>query len=252
MIQVVKRALDILELISNDRSRAYSLAEISGRLKLNKGTCANIIKTLVNRGYLEQEGRMAGYRLGSMSYLLTGNYHYKNELLVAAMEPMNMLSEELNESCILSILKENMRLILHEVKSTHELQVVNIKEKEIYRTSTGRMILACLDKKEQKKFIQKYGLPNPEVWAGIEDEDDLALELQKIKKKQVAEQISKAHIVGIAIPLFKEKKVIASLGVYLPETRYTLSLQEKILKCLRKTGNSINEKLNNNKENENN
>jgi IclR family transcriptional regulator, KDG regulon repressor len=252
MIQVVKRALDILELISKDRSRPYSLSEISGHLNLNKGTCANIIKTLANRGYLEQEGRMEGYRLGTMAYLLTGNYHYKNELLVAALEPMNLLSEELNESCILSILKENRRLILHEVKSTHELQVVNIKEKEIYRTSTGRMILACLDKNEQKIFIKKYGLPNQEVWAGIEDEDDLALELQKIKKKQVAEQISIAHIVGIAVPLFKGKKVIASLGVYLPETRYTLSMQEKILTCLRKTGDLINEKLNNHKENENN
>ncbi|RIH65401.1 IclR family transcriptional regulator [Mariniphaga sediminis] len=248
MIQVVNRSLDILELISTDRSRPYTLNEIAGQLNLNKATCANIIKTLVNRGYLEQEGRMTGYRLGSMAYLLTGNYHYKNELLVAAMEPMNLLSEELNESCILSILKENMRLILHEVKCTHELQVVNIKEKEIYRTSTGRMILACLDKKEQKTLIQKYGLPSSDIWPDIEDEDDLAIELHKIKKKQMAEQVSKAHIVGVAVPIYKGKKVIASLGLYLPETRYTSPMQKKILSSLRKTGDIINEKLNNRKE----
>jgi IclR family transcriptional regulator, KDG regulon repressor len=244
MIQVVNRALNILELIGGDRSRLYTLNEISGQLNLNKGTCANIIKTLVNRGYLEQEGRMTGYRLGSMSYLLTGNYSHKRELLLAATEPMSKLSENLNESCILSVLKENTRLILHEVKSNHELQVVNKKEKEAYRTSTGRMILACLEQNEQKKYIRKYGLPAPDCWPGIEDEDDLTMELFKIKKKQLATQVSKAHIEGYAVPIFKKEKVIASLGVYLPETRNSLPMQEKILKELIKTADLINQRLN--------
>ena len=244
MIQVIHRGLDILELIAQDRSRLYTLNEISTRLKLNKATCANIIKTLVTRGYMEQEGRMTGYRLGSMSYLLTGNYSHKQELLSAATEPINKLSSSLNESCILSILKEDSRIVLYEVKSTHELQVINRKDKETYRTSTGRMILACMEKKEQQQFIQKFGLPSSEVWSGIEDEDDLITELNKIRKKQLAVQISKAQIVGLAVPIFKENKVIASLGIYLPQSRYTVSMQEKILEGLKKTGELINQNLN--------
>lgn len=244
MIQVVNRALDILELVARDRSRLYTLNEISGQLNLNKGTCANIIKTLVSRGYIEQMGRMTGYRLGSMSYLLTDNYSHKRELLEVSTEPMNKLSNELNESCILSVLKENMRLVLHEVKSTHELQVINKKEKEAYRASTGRMILACMEPREQKKFLKKYGLPASDVWAGIEDEDDLAIELQKIKKKQMTFQISKSQIIGIAMPVYKGKKIIASLGVYLPQARYTTAMQEIILQKLKETNDLINKKLN--------
>ena len=122
MIQVIHRALDILELIAQDRSRLYTLGEISTQLKLNNGTCANIIKTLVTRGYLEQEGRKTGYRLGSMSYLLTGNYSHKQDLMSAAVNPINELSTSLNEGCILSVLKDDTRIILHEAKSTHELQ----------------------------------------------------------------------------------------------------------------------------------
>ena len=244
MIQVIHRGLDILELIAQDRSRLYTLNEISTKLELNKATCANIIKTLVTRGYLEQEGRMTGYRLGSMSYMLTGNYSHKHELLAAAMEPMNSFSDLLNESCILSILKDNNRIVLLEIKSTHDLQVVNRKEKEAYNASTGRMIIACLEDKERKEFIRKFGLPSQESWAGIEDEDDLIMEMNKIRKKQLAIQISKNQIVGLAIPIFKDKKVIASLGVYLPQSRYTLSMQEKVLTELRKTGDVINQKLN--------
>jgi len=244
MIQVIHRALDIMELIAQDRSRLYTLSEISGQLKLNNGTCANIIKTLVTRGYLEQAGRKTGYRLGSMSYLLTGNYSHKQELLQAATEPMNQLSSQLNESCILSVLKDDVRLVLYEVKSTHELQVINKKEKEAYRTSTGRMILACMEEKEQTEFIRKFGLPSSDVWPGIEDEEDLLTELNKIRKKQLAVQVSIAQIVGLAIPIHKNGKVIASLGIYLPETRYTPVMQEKALDELRKTGDLINKKLN--------
>lgn len=244
MIQVVNRALDILELIAKDRSKLYTLNEISGQLNLNKGTCANIIKTLVKRGYVEQEGRMTGYRLGSMSYLLTGNYSHKRELLSAVSGPLNQLSSLLNESCILSVLKENMRLILIDVKSTHELQVINKKEKEVYKTSTGRMLLACKSKKEQKEFIKKFGLPSPNVWIGIEDEEDLMIELLKIKKKQITIQISLSQIIGIATPVFKGDEAIASIGIYLPQSRYTDSMKNRIPEELQKTADIINRELN--------
>ncbi len=244
MIQVINRALDILELISQDRSRLYTLSEISGKLELNNATCANIIKTLVNRGYLEQEGRKTGYRLGSMSYLLTGNYSHKQELLQAATEPLNQLSSKLNESCILSVLKENSRLVLIEVKSTHELQVINKKEKEVYKTSTGRMILACMSRKEQKEFIKKFGLPSKDVWDEIEDEEDLMIELLKIKKKQLAMQVSVSQIVGLAAPIFKGESAIASIGIYLPLTRFSDSMQKKVLKELKETADIINHELN--------
>lgn len=244
MIQVIHRALDILELIGQDRTRLYTLSEISGQLKLNNATCANIIKTLVTRGYVEQEGRKTGYRLGSMSFLLTGNYSHKQELLSASIEPMNKLSDTLNEGCILSVIKDNMRLILHEAKTTHELQVINHKEKNVYRTSTGRMILACMNEKKQLDFIHKFGLPSPDIWTGIEDIEDLITELNKIRKKQFAIQVSIAQIVGLAVPIFKDKKVIASLGIYLPQSRYLPEIQEKIINILKETGELINKKLN--------
>ena len=106
------------------------------------------------------------------------------------------------------------------------------------------MIIACIEDKERKEFIRKFGLPSQESWAGIEDEDDLIMELNKIRKKQLAIQISKNQIVGLAIPIFKDKKIIASLGVYMPQSRYTTSMQERVLTELRKTGDIINQRLN--------
>jgi DNA-binding IclR family transcriptional regulator len=243
MIQVINRALDILEMVAGDRSKLYTLNTISSQLHLNKATCANIIKTLVTRGYLEQHGRMTGYRLGPMSYLLTGNYFHKQELLSAANQPMEQLTAKLNEGCILAVLKNNVRVILHEVKSTHELQVVNNLEKEVYRTSTGRMILAGMEKNEQKLFIRKYGLPSSDAWTGPENEEELMRKLQKIKNNQLCLQVSKSQVVGLAIPIYINGKVIAALGVYLPLSRYKSDFQKVIVKELRKAGDIINKNL---------
>ena len=54
MIQVINRALDILELIAEEPEKQKSLSEISEKLDLNSGTCANIIKTLVSRNYINK------------------------------------------------------------------------------------------------------------------------------------------------------------------------------------------------------
>ena len=47
MIQVIHRALNLLEFIAQHPNREYSLTEIADQHQLNHGTCANILKTLV-------------------------------------------------------------------------------------------------------------------------------------------------------------------------------------------------------------
>ena len=243
MIQVIHRALDIIEFIAKDPGREIGLGEISESLELNKGTCANIIKTLVNRGYLEQSGKKQGYRLGYRAYYLTGNFSNKKELLQVSREPMKELQEKLNECCILAILKENMRYTLHKVSSTQELQVITKNEgKNAYLTATGRMILACMDHQDRELFIQKYGLPY-EMWEGVGDKDDLMKELDKIKEKQLAVHYDGAHVVGVGAPVYNDDKIIASLGIYLPEVRFNYKMQELIFSEISSTARLISEKI---------
>lgn len=54
MIQVINRAFDILEFVATDPTRPKSLTEVAEAAGLNQGTCANIMKTMVNRRYLDQ------------------------------------------------------------------------------------------------------------------------------------------------------------------------------------------------------
>ena len=243
MIQVIHRALNILELVARNRDKEYTLSEISDGLGLNHGTCANIIKTLLARKYLEQTGKRQGYKLGQQAYYLTANYSNKRELLNVSVEPMKTLCIKLNESCILAIVKENMRIILHKELGTHELQVVSSnKEKHIYLKATGRMILASMTKDEQTEFVKKFGLPN-EMWPEVQNEEDLFTELNKIKEKQCSVHFAESHIVGIGVPIYKNDKIVASLGVYLPEARFTYKAQEHIFSEMNKTAQYITREM---------
>jgi DNA-binding IclR family transcriptional regulator len=243
MIQVLNRAFDILEFVALERKKKFGLGEIADSIGLNHSTCANIIKTMITREYIEQMGRRGGYRLGPKAYYLTGNFPFKKELLSVSVELMKDLRFKLNEGIILAIIQNNKRILLHEELSTHELQVVNNKEKEIYKTSTGRMILACMSRSDQEAFIKKYGLPDKDNWPEIENEEAFFYELIKIRKKQIAIQIAKSAIVGLAVPVFIKNTIVASLGVYLPETRFTEEMQGIIYKELPHTADQINKGL---------
>ena len=56
MIQVINRALNILEILAQEPDKEFGLSEIATTVELSAGTCANILKTLVYRNYVEQSG----------------------------------------------------------------------------------------------------------------------------------------------------------------------------------------------------
>ena len=243
MIQVINRAFDIIEYIAEHQEHKYMLSDIADHLGLNHATCANIIKTLVARGYLDQAGKKRGYQLGPKIFSFTGCFAHHQYMVNAARVPMKKLTRDLNEGSILSIIRDDTRILLHEEKSRNELQVNIYPEKQIYSTSTGRMILAFYDDKELETFVRRYGLPKPEVWPEVDDFEDLKLELGRIRKKDICIQVSRNHIVGVAVPINEEGKIIASLGIYLPDLRFSGERKQMVLDKLVAAGQEINQHI---------
>ena len=221
MIQVINRALNILEILAQEPDKEFGLSEIATAVELNAGTCANILKTLVYRNYVEQSGTKKGYKLGYMIYQLTRDNSYNTELVNAAKVAMDNLRDNINETVILSVIKGDKRILLNESQCTHEIQVRTTNESSVYRATTGRMILAHYSPKELNDFIDKIGLPT---------EEELSW--------------NKNHVVGLATPILKKGKVIASLGIYLPDIRFGKSEKNNIIKQLKKATDIINEKIN--------
>lgn len=244
MIQVVNRALDLLELIAHEPEKPKALHELADGLQLNHGTCANILKTLVSRGYVEQVGTKKGYILGGKSYGLTNNQAYQKDLIEAATEPMNALTSQVNENCLLAIIKENQRIIIHQVVAEQDLLVRTSEIKPIYDSASGRLLLAMLPKEKLVRFITKYGMPSESAWPEIQSETRLFETLALMKRDELAIQtVPNRQVIGLAVPVYKSGMAVASLSIYLPEYRYMALDKVKLIQSLKKCADSINNKL---------
>jgi len=232
MIQVLNRGLDILEYCSKRPEKEHSLSDIADHLGLNHATCANILKTLVYRKYIEQMGYKKGYRLGRMAYYVTGNISFRGNLVDLAKPVMGELCDLLNETVILAVynMQSNQRIILHVEYCDHELQVRSSKEKSAYDTSTGRLIMAYLPEDDLQVVVRQKGLPTPFIWKEASASfDDLNREMAKIREKGIAYQTAASHIIGVAVPIFNKERVIASLGIYVPKIRFVGDLKSLII-----------------------
>lgn len=239
MIQVINRALDILELIAIDPETPKSLGEISEKLNLNAGTCANIIKTMVTRNYLDKMERQKGYCLGPMAYKLTGSKGYNKDLIRAAKQELESLTKKLNENSLLAVLKGETRIAILRVHGTNELQAITPAEKHAYETTSGRLLVAMLPDEEQEEFIVRYGMPKADTWTEGSNQKGFLKQVKKIRNDKYALQVTPGQIVGIAVPVYNHKKIIASLAIYLPLSRFKNTYKDQFILQMNKYAERI-------------
>ena len=243
MIQVLHRAFNILEFIAQHPTQDYTLSEIADHHQLNHGTCANILKTLVGRGYVEQVGHKKGYRLGAMAYHLTRNKAYRRDLIRAADEPMQQLTQAINETSLLAIVLNDRRITLHSVECDHDIQARGQVDRPVYDSATGRLLLAYQTPTEQVRYARTYGLPSEDEWPNLQTEEQLLSALEQLQRTNLSIVITNRQIVGLAVPVRQRNQVVASLGVFLPEIRYTDNHRDEIINALQKTASQINQNL---------
>lgn len=243
MIQVINRAFDILEFLAADPAQPQALGAIADAIGLNHGTCANILKTMVSRHYIDQVGPKKGYRLGLNAYQLTGNPAYFGELLHVARSEMTCLTRSLEESCLLAVLHGHQRVLIHRELCNQALQVQTADEKHVYDSASGRLLVAFLTDAELDKFVVRFGLPSAALWPEASEPTSFRAQIDKIRSAACAHQESVRQIIGYAVPIRQYGNVIASLSVYLPTYRHDAAKAAEVVDSLRQTAQTIDRKL---------
>ena len=244
-IKVIEKALNILELLASEESREFPLGEIADTLNMDHGTCSNIIKTLALRGYINQKGPRCGYKFGYMLYKLTNSAINNEELTKIARDEIDALGRKLNETAILSCIKNDKRVVLYNTVPDRELIVRTNVDKSIYSANTGRVIIANYTPAHLEKCLIRLGLPSKEEWPEIYRSDnpqgELVNRLASIRVAGYEIHHDSNGIVGTAAPIFKAGHVVGSVGVYMPNTRY---INEKfILAAVLDSAAEINRKI---------
>lgn len=220
MIQVVNRSIDILEYVAEEINRPKLMGNIAQDLKLNTSTCANIIKTLVNRGLLKRASDEKGYLIGTRLLEIANGSLGFSELIDRANQLFIDRPKTVDENFIIAVLKEDKRQVIFNKKSTQLIQATTPTEKQAYDSSTGRILVAFLEDKELQLYIKKYGLPNKNTWAKATSRIGFFEEIRKIRSQGYALIEDTVQVVGVATPIYKKDKVIASFSIYLPSFRF--------------------------------
>jgi len=232
MIQVIKRTFDIIKLLSEEKE--MGLKDIAEKVGIKKTTACNILKTLVDLGYLKK-GDNSSYLLGKgLASIASGDIE-KNNILNVAEREIEKLSEKIKEAVLVAVLYKGERYTIAEAQFNQSVTVnTGIFEKTpIYSTATGRLLLAYADERELKGIVNRIELLKNK-WQGVNSLESLKKALNQIRsEKIVVKEADGGQVVGLGVPVFGvDKKVCAAVGVYLPTVRFQGNHKKEIISNL--------------------
>ncbi len=245
MIQVLDRAMRIMEMLGGNQSRMYTPSEIAKSLAIDTGTCNRILKSLASRGFVQQQSARGGYQVGYKLFHIVGKQAENSELTKTARKDIEELGEILNETALLAVSYNDKRVVLFSTTPQHNIVVRTDIERSIYSVCAGRVILAHYTPSHLEKCIGRLGLPSKEEWPELYTSDNpdqkLVNELVRIKQNGYDVLNDKKGTIGFAAPIFHNGHLLGSVGVYLPIIRMTD--QNMIIQRLLHCTSEINRKI---------
>lgn len=237
-IQSVNRALDILEFIL-ESGNGYPLATISEKCGLNKTTAFHLLKTLENRGYIEQSFDTHFYKSGWKLYSIATSA-FENQNIVKIGKPyMEKLFQEFNETVLLcycgKVQDRHRGICFCQLESTNPLHttlpVGSILP--LHCTSVGKTYLMNLP----KNFLDQALNRKLESYTNrtITDPDVLRTQLFQIKKQGYCIEMGEyqEHVCTLAVPVIKYTgRTIFSLVISMPEQRAQKERLDKMITAM--------------------
>jgi len=245
MIKVLHKSFDILEGLAETPEQPQRLRQIAGRLGLHPATCANILKTLVDREYVEQVAPRQGYLLGSAVFGLCRRAPYRRDLVQAAERGMADLARAVNETVILVTLRQGRRFILSQVDGQQAVQVSpqTFSQGNVYDTATGRLLMAYAAPAALARIVRDLG-PCGAAWPQAAAPEALAGALAAIRARGWASHATDSGLTGLAAPVRgRAGTVVAALGLFLPTFRFKGPHRRAVSAGLRRAAAAISREL---------
>jgi DNA-binding IclR family transcriptional regulator len=211
-IEVLNRAVDILEAFASGPGSALSLAEISRRTALPKPTTHRILGGLEVLGLVERLG--ASYQLGLRLFELGERVPRKHALREAALPFMQDLYEATHDTVHLAVLEGTDVVYLERIRGHRSANVNSRVGGRLPAASTGvgKALLAYDDEAAGKVLAAPLVARTPYT---ITDPNVLATELTRIREAGVSFD-REENSIGIncaAAPIIVNGRVIGAVSV---------------------------------------
>lgn len=245
MIKSVKKAMDILTILSANAETPMTLSELAEKTGLNKSTCAHIIDTMCDTLYVERISRKDGYRLGPWAYMLSRYGSYNSSLVKIATPIIKWLQVQTDATVFLSVATNGRKYIIYHIDKDNILPMSDgsIIQGYMEATATGRVLLANMDSETLSYTISRMEAENGRAGNAILS-PEMKAEFKKIKANGYAHCSAEMdQTESFAFPVSDSSKAVASVGVLYSKSKDSDEYRKKVIRYGRKAANEISHRL---------
>jgi len=214
-VQSVKRALELLEIISGEKE--IGVRELSRQSGLSRSTVQRLLFTLTEGGYLTQNLSNQKYHLSFKLFQLGNRAIFQNDLRTIARPILEQLLFQVQETIVLGIIDMGDVIYLDKLTVPQEIQMASTVGSRVpsHCTATGKAILAFLPKEERRTILREKHLKayTNHTITGL---PELEKDLTAIRSRGYSIDSEERYpgVVSVAAPIFNyTEKVVGAVGV---------------------------------------
>ncbi|OGL06800.1 MAG: hypothetical protein A3H48_03735 [Candidatus Rokubacteria bacterium RIFCSPLOWO2_02_FULL_71_18] len=239
------RVLDILEALT--RGPEFTLTELSRTLGVPKSSLLALLRTFVDRGYLEHQPTGA-YRIGPRAIEMGFPSPFQRELPALAGPVLLDLAEKSGESVFLALLIQPPPEVVYvdKVESRQRIRyTASLGERRpLHCTAPGLAIFAFMPEAERDRLLESVDL-TPFTDVTVTDRDVLRARLEEVRSTGVAINVDEfvAGASGIAAPIFDRAGAVVAACTVIGPTGRLLTQQDDLARWVKAAGDAVSRRL---------
>lgn len=220
--QSVVKAFALLDAFTNDKT-SWGVRELALKTGYNKSTTYRLLNTLASLNIVHQNSNEK-YSLGSKLFELGNRVAIYKTITKSTNTPIKNVALEIQETVLLSILKEDQVFHINKADSLHGLKINTSigSYQPIHATAAGKLLLAFSEKHIQEEILKRIQLSKV-TQHSITNIKNFKEELNKTNSQEYALDIEEFELglVSIAIPIRNRfNNIIASISASGPLSRF--------------------------------
>ncbi len=244
-IEVVGRALDVLEVFVHEQKPQLSLKEIADRLDQSMNTVFRLFYTLAVHGYVTKINKQ--YELGSKLLDLTSAKMRHTDLVAVARPFMDELLERFRETVNLGVIMDGKVRYVEVRESPERFRLVERVggTDPLHCTALGKAHLAYLPFAEVRELMRVHGMSRVTEHT-LNTITALKADLEETRTRGYAVDDQESMLGGycVAAPILNEKKhPIAAVSIAAPNVRLNQAHVTVVAAALRDATKAIAETL---------
>jgi DNA-binding IclR family transcriptional regulator len=152
-VPALEKGLDVLETLAN-ASAPQTLAELARSLNRTSSELFRMIDALEKRSYIVRDPTTGAYSLTLKLYELAHTHSPVDQLLRAADLPMRQLVKALHETCLLSVIHDDILVVIAQQESREPVRLsVEIGSRVPPLNTTSGWLLVAFMPAERRRFF---------------------------------------------------------------------------------------------------